>query len=1209
MRTVRVFVSSPGDVPDERLRVQMIAQRLSGEFSEVLRFETVLWESKVYSAQEGGFQPQIEQLAKPAECDIVIAIFWSRLGTPLPDAFPARMPDGKAYPSGTAYEVLSALEARRANGRRPDVYVFRKSTMPIAMVPINDKEAVAEASRQWQLLEDFFTHWFETADKRILRVAEKFRDLRDFDQKIERLLRDWVALNLPQRSVWPIEIKGSPFRGLEPFDAKHADVFCGRDRKVLRAIDELVSAARRGKPFLLIPGASGTGKSSLMRAGIAPRLTRPGAVAGVDRWRAAVMRPATDASQAIARALFVTADTDQNDDPGGFGKALPELSNGPFKSPDRLANLFARAPESAVELISAALNDIGTDEAARCKSEQCQVNLLLLVDQFEDIFASAVTPEQRTAFANLIATFVSTRRIWVIVTLRGDMYERMITERAFIALKDMGGQFDLAPPGPDELDEIIHKSAEAAGLRYEDANGARLDDWLLRDAAGENTLPLLEFVLNLLFEKCCVHQHSTTLTMAAYGQIGGLDGAINQMAEMALVALVRPGQEIGDPFQKRIQDDIARTVNPTLERLLRTLTVSVGPQQRRTGTAGTSTLAGRLVAIDEVVKDEPTRRLVEALLQARILVAPKTKQGSLLRIAHERVLTSWTRARDLVERNREFFRIREYIENQRARWEESGERREFLIPAGAPIAEAEEKVRQFRDGFSPASVAFVAASGRRARRRQQWTAAAAITFGIVALTASALGLIAYAAEQESSRNYAAAKGAADNLVVSIAKQLRDLEGVNSQLLDTVFGVVRHLIGDIQKAVQEDERPLMRRVRPALAVLEAWMTSKAAVEDKLAALDYSRAKMLLEFAETYHRFGQEPTRANKMAEQSLAIQQQLRGARNASPDLLWHISRSHQELADLARKRIEQQGATNFYPVRVHLDEALRLRQNLFSRFPEHPDRLIWGLGIAQALTRLGDIDLKESKEQDAARHYEQEYAVSVQVFLLQESDIGSIRELAWSYRKIGEASILLRHAYVEALSSYADELCVRRHLVDQTPDNTEFRRDLGFSLIRTGSAMLKATPPDLSASKDAVYEAIHVRRRLADSDRRKRSWQEELADSFALAADVHRADQRLDLALVFEAAAADIREKIKATFRDEESAKQVANARKRLDQASHQLGPGAQAFVGAGALAMVDTEEARFTQQPSALQRSSEGCWDRLKQRIGEQVSRTASTK
>ena len=101
------------------------------------------------------------------------------------------------------------------------------------------------------------------------------------------LLRQWIAERVPRDSgvIWPIETEGSPFRGLLPFDAKHAAIYFGRDRKVTRAIEQLQSVARpqsdmrsapRNVPFLLIVGESGAGKSSLMRAGLAPRLDGAG---------------------------------------------------------------------------------------------------------------------------------------------------------------------------------------------------------------------------------------------------------------------------------------------------------------------------------------------------------------------------------------------------------------------------------------------------------------------------------------------------------------------------------------------------------------------------------------------------------------------------------------------------------------------------------------------------------------------------------------------------------------------------------------------------------------------------------------------------------------------------------------------------------------------------------------------------------------------
>ncbi len=104
VRKVTIFVSSPVDVTPERGRVQAVVAKLNREYEGLVRFETVLWEDQFYTADKS-FQPQITEAVA---CDVVISIFWTRIGTELPADFP-RMPNGKPYPSGTAYELLTAL--------------------------------------------------------------------------------------------------------------------------------------------------------------------------------------------------------------------------------------------------------------------------------------------------------------------------------------------------------------------------------------------------------------------------------------------------------------------------------------------------------------------------------------------------------------------------------------------------------------------------------------------------------------------------------------------------------------------------------------------------------------------------------------------------------------------------------------------------------------------------------------------------------------------------------------------------------------------------------------------------------------------------------------------------------------------------------------------------------------------------------------------
>src|SRR5262249_25453585 len=151
---------SPADVMTERERIGIVIDRVNEAFADLVKIEPVLWEHKHYGAHSG-FQ---DQIAPAAGTDLVIAMFWSRLGTPLPETF-ARMETGERYPSGTAYEVLTAIEARKKSDR-PDVYVFRKVAPPVHLDP--------ESEAQRKDLNGFFHRFFQAPDGQFLRAFHQF---------------------------------------------------------------------------------------------------------------------------------------------------------------------------------------------------------------------------------------------------------------------------------------------------------------------------------------------------------------------------------------------------------------------------------------------------------------------------------------------------------------------------------------------------------------------------------------------------------------------------------------------------------------------------------------------------------------------------------------------------------------------------------------------------------------------------------------------------------------------------------------------------------------------------------------------------------------------------------------------------------------------------------------------------------------------------
>ncbi len=741
-RVVRVFVSSPVDVAPERGRVQAVATKLNRDYENLVRFETVLWEEHFYKADRS-FQPQIPEAVT---CDVLVSIFWTRVGTELPSDF-ARMPDGKPYPSGTAYELLTALEASRAKGV-PDVYVFRKTAD--AVLPTSDPDRRRQGQIQLDALEAFWTEWFKSEQGHFKAAFQTFATTDEFERQVELLLRQWLETHglLGPRLKWPKE-KGSPFRGLAPFEAEHAAVFFGRDRIIDEARRRL-AAAETASPFLLIVGASGSGKSSLARAGLIPRLTTPGIVASVDIWRVAIMKPSEGQAGAIASlaaALFT---------------ALPELAHSDYPAADALADNLRRGGAAAVRPITAALLRVAEAERQQRRTDEpLRPVLVLLVDQLEELFAQAVGDEERASFAGVLKELLASGRVWIIATLRADLYELLLKQTTLKDLKESGASLDLGPPGAVELAEMVRAPAAAAGLVFETLPGkGALDDRLLADAKTAESLPLLQFTLRQLYEKRAETDSETRLTHAAYDALGGLQGAIAAEAERAVAGLPPGAVE-------------------TLPRLLRQLA-----EPARDSRA----LTLREVAQSEVSVEPAEAALVDALLAARILIARKDAAGRpTLRLAHDAVLTSWPQAATAAQASRDFYRIRAEVEDAQRRWQEYGRPVDRLIQPGVPLAEAEKLTDDFGSELPAELTAFVAASRNRARARQRLVAAAAIFFFVLAVAATGAGVLAYREQQQANRErdraeqtLAAATATANGLVFDLAQRFRNTIGIPSR---------------------------------------------------------------------------------------------------------------------------------------------------------------------------------------------------------------------------------------------------------------------------------------------------------------------------------------------------------------------------------------------------------------------------------------------
>ncbi|BBB91117.1 MAG TPA: CHASE2 domain-containing protein [Methylomusa anaerophila] len=681
MRTLHIFISSPGDVGQERLLAQRVIERLSGEFAAFFKLECFLWENLAVKATSH-FQDQIGD--DLSQADIMICIIWQRLGTQLPGHYVKE--DGTPYLSGTEWEFETAARLYRETGK-PLFLVYRKTKKPDPVYL--DEQDRQEREKQRRLVAEFWRTRFGDHIEGFKAAYTGFETAEEFEEKLEVHLRDVIKKQVPDvwtedqedaiRTSW---FSGSPYRGLETFEEEHAPVFFGRTKAVTEIKDLLVRQAADGRPFLMIFGGSGSGKSSVVRAGVIPTLTHPGVIEGVDLWRRCIFRPGDaggDPFRAMAQAL-------------NTAKGLPELFiDG--KDPAQVAAEFGDDSVQAEKLLTQALEAAA---AAMAKQEALAAlpvaKLLVVIDQAEELFTAGPDAAGRRRFVQLAAQLAAAGLVWFLGTMRSDFYARCAEIPELVELKSGSGQYDLLPPSFSEIGQIILKPTYAAGLRFEKnvMTGQTLDE-VLHEAAAANrsALPLLEFTLAELYKQ----RQGNILTFAAYHDMGGMEGALARNAERVFASL--------PPAVQAVFPDIFRAIT----------TIDDHEDEK---------VSGRRVDLAVITISGEHKQYVDAFVQARLLVVGTGSDGAAaVGVAHESLLRSWPRVQAWLNEEKDFLRLRNRLLEATLRWQEENRRDEYLLPAGKPLNDARDALKRCPAHLDGPIVAFIEASLNLAKRRRR----------------------------------------------------------------------------------------------------------------------------------------------------------------------------------------------------------------------------------------------------------------------------------------------------------------------------------------------------------------------------------------------------------------------------------------------------------------------------------------------------------
>lgn len=671
MKTLKVFVSSPGDVGREREISARVLNRLAGEFVGRVDVQSYFWEHEPMRATRD-FQ---DQIPSPSTFDIVLCILWSRLGSRLHSRH--NRADGTPYLSGTEYEFEDAAAAAFQRGVPELLVYFNKTPKTIPAEPIEVRQQMIE---QFDALRAFEKRWFvDSAEKALKAAFNTYTDLDRFEEMVETHLRKILADQMVQdedSSVAPrvpLWTSGSPFRGLEPFEVEHEVIFFGRTRAVGEVLEALRKQSLKGCAFVLVLGMSGCGKSSLIKAGVLPLLTRPGVVEGIGLWRWAIFRPADatgDLFDGLATALLRV-------------EALPELaSDGTPK--EQLAEMLRKAPGSVIALIKGGLSQAAREiEIKENLVQQPAARLALVIDQLEEMFTlETVTHQQRADFIAVLAALARSGRVFVLSTLRSDYYARCADEPQLVELKAGSGTYHLLPPSALEIGQIVRQPAFAAGLHFEQdpQTQEQLDD-LIRDAAVRDpqALPLVQFTLQALYER---RKANGRMTLEAYRSLGGVEGAVAARAEQTYNALSGP----------------ARDSFPAVARAL--VRVGEGAQAVR-----------QRAAMSQFDSDPAACELIAAFVQERLFVTDHDDVGiAIVSVAHEALLSAWERFAAWIRENRDFLLARTRLEQASSVWEAANRDAAYLLQPGRPLEQAAFLLRHHGTSLSGLARSFVETS-------------------------------------------------------------------------------------------------------------------------------------------------------------------------------------------------------------------------------------------------------------------------------------------------------------------------------------------------------------------------------------------------------------------------------------------------------------------------------------------------------------------
>src|SRR5258708_4127121 len=794
------------------------------------------------------------------------------------------MPDGGQPRSAAEYEVAWVLDQSKLTPGFPGLHVYRNRATPAA--PLEPKEKREKLCRQWDAVQEFFAAWEKNGGAEFRECCHDYQDLEEFVNVFREHFRVFLARQFDREIVAGRTLRKvpysepNPFRGLKFFDFEHAALYHGRTKAVGEVLDALKNQATAKKPFVLVVGPTGSGKSSLVRAGVLPLLTQGGTPAGNGPWRHAITGQgaggaAGDLFDTLAAALLAKF-------------ALPQLQDAASTNEWRdLASQLRKDPDGAAARIAEVLDQLTRQELDRLlgqreskglqasRSEGVQLvrqkslgrvkpkmQLALVVDQLEELFTGAFSPVLQRKYVSALCALASCERVFIIATLRSDFYAHYQKFPELVELTAFGGRYELQPPTPRGIGNMIRFPAEAAGLRFErdpDPNRSLAEALLEAAIASPEPLPLLEHLLSWLYQRQ-LDRKDGLLLWSDYRGLGELQGALAQHVKTVFLTL---------------KPHVQQALKFVIRRLL--ALGEEGHLIRRTAPYRD------LVSSPELDQRAGAKGLVDRLIKEGLLSADTDpKQELLISVPQDALLWKWPGVWQWLSEDRNFFRMRDRLDASLKSWLSGGRQTDDLLDRGIGIAEADTLLRDFRSSLSERQIDYIQKSLARQRRRRR----VRNNIGLAAIAGLA-GLAGFAAFAGIERFNTESRRKNREQHIQLAQQNNDLASSQRSALETQL-----------KKAQEKAQPAQQNADLASNQRSALETQRKKAQEEKAQLPQQNTDLA-----SSQRSALE-TQLKKAEEKAQLAQQNADLASNQRSALETQLKKAQEENEQLAQQNTD-----------------------------------------------------------------------------------------------------------------------------------------------------------------------------------------------------------------------------------------------------------------------------------------------------------------